>query len=435
MGVDITGATTPNDRQNGIEAEQSRRRSWLNLAVMIALMCIAVVYALAAIRGFVAQRWADSFSVTNLQRAARLTPGNAEIIHVLGLQLSTSPQNYQRAMEELRLATQLDPDVGDYWLDLASVSDLAGQPSERDRALEAALNAEPNNPDIAAEAANYYLASGNTARALPLLRRALEHDPAAAEPLLPVFWRATQDAKLLLDQGIPDNPELQVKFLRLLVDQKDSAGAADAWRRAVSSGQTFPPDSSYFYFDYLIREHDVAALSADWADLARIAPSMQIYLPSENLVVDGGFEKPVIGAGLDWRVQRLPHITSGIDSMTSHTGGHSLILAFDGTGIEDSGWQEFVPVQPGGDYKLSAWIKCQDIISSSGPRFAVVDAYSGANLLMTDDVLDTHPWQQLAGELHVPQDTNLVSIKIIRAPGYVGISGKVWIDDISLEKK
>jgi hypothetical protein len=410
------------------------RSSSRNIACLLIFASVVAIYAFGVIRTYVAQEAAQSNEVNDLQRAARLIPQNAQFAHALGLQLSNSPQDYDRAITNLRRAATLDPDNGDYWLDLASVYQLAGEPLDRNSSLEAAVSAEPNNPDITAEVANYYLVGGETARALPLLRRALEKDPSAAASLLPAFWRATRDPRLLLDEAIPPNPELQIAFLRLLVEQNESSGAAETWRHLLASGQAFQPQLCLFYFDYLIREHDVTALAQDWSDLARVVPSLQAYLPSDNLIVNGSFEQPLLYAGLDWRYDTAEHVSAGIDNQTAHSGTHSLHVSYDGGAAYEAGWQEFVPVQPG-EYEFSAWIKSQDILSSSGPRFSITDKYTGAGIFLSDDILDTHTWQKVEGRLRVPAATNLLSIKISRAPANTRIRGEVWIDDLRLERR
>jgi hypothetical protein len=92
-------------------------------------------------------------------------------------------------------------------------------------------------------------------------------------------------------------------------------------------------------------------------------------------------------------------------------------------------------VQSNADYEFSAWIQSENVTSSSGPRIAIADAYSGANLLLTDDVLDTHSWQEIKGSLRVPDGTELLTVKIVRAPADTRIRGRVWIDDLRLVKR
>jgi hypothetical protein len=152
-------------------------------------------------------------------------------------------------------------------------------------------------------------------------------------------------------------------------------------------------------------------------------------------MVNAGFEHPLLNSGFDWRYEPAEHIAAGIDDKVAHSGAHSLSLSYDGSPGYDAGWKQFVPVQANTDYEFSVWIKSENVISSSGPRIAIGDAYSDANLLLTDDVLDTHPWQELKGTLRVPAGTELLVVTITRAPANARIRGRVWIDDLRLVKR
>jgi hypothetical protein len=288
---------------------------------------------------------------------------------------------------------------------------------------------------VAAEAAQYFLVAGDAGRALPLFRQALAQDPQAARAILLVCWRETRDANLLLAQVIPGRPELQLAFLQILAEQKETIAANQVWQYLVASNKSFEPQLSFFYLDYLLKEHEVASFDRAWHELANLSPNLRAYLPNDNLIVNGGFEQPLLNSGFDWRREAADHITAGIDDNVAHSGTRSLSLSYDGSPAYDAGWRQLVPVQPNTDYEFSAWIKSENVTSSSGPRIAIVDAYSGANLLLTDDVLDTHPWQEIKGAVRVPADTELVVVKIVRAPANTRIRGRVWIDDLRLVKR
>ncbi len=252
--------------------------------------------------------------------------------------------------------------------------------------------------------------------------------------MLLACWRQTRDANLVLTRVIPDSAELDLEFLRLLTEEKQPIPAQQVWRYMMSSARSFPPQLSFFYFDYLLNEHDTAAFDRDWHELAGLAPDVRPYLPKDNLIVNSGFELRSLNAGFDWRSIAADHIAGGIDSRAAHSGSHSLGLFFDGSPASDAGWTQFVPIEPNIEYEFSAWIKSESIISASGPRIAITDAYSGTNLLLTDDVLDTHPWQELKATLRVPATTNLVKVGIIRSPADTRIRGRFWIDDLRLVK-
>ena len=405
---------------------------------LFAIVCVGFVaiYCTRVLRVYLAQRSAESSAIIpGLEQAIRLAPDNAAFPHLLGLQLSVFDIDHDRALANLRKAVALNPYSGRYWLDLASAYQEGGNLQQENQAVQSALAAEPGNPEIAAEAAQYYLAEGDADHALPLVRQALNQNPQVAPTLLLTCWRATHDASLLLAKAVPPRPDLQVAFLRVLTEQNQKAAANDAWQQIVTARHSFPPELSLFYFDYLIKENDVTGFDRAWHELASLAPSLRPYIPTSNLIVNSSFEQPVLNYGFDWRHQPADHIAVGIDATVAHSGARSLSLSYDGNPAYDAGWTQFVPVHPNAAYEFSAWIKSDNVTSSSGPRLAIVDAYSGANLLLTDDVLDTHPWHEIGGRLQVPTGTELVAVKIIRAPANTRIRGRVWIDDLRLEAR
>lgn len=258
--------------------------------VLFAVVCVGFVaiYCTRVLRVYLAQRSAESSAIIpGLERAIRLAPDNAAFPHLLGLQLSVFDGDYDRAVANLHKAVSLNPYSGRYWLDLASAYQEGGSNLQlENEAVQSALAAEPGNPEIAAEAAQYYLAEGDADYALPLVRRALNQNPQVAATLLLTCWRATHDASLLLAKAVPPRPDLQVAFLRVLTEQNQKAAANDAWQQIVTARHSFPPELSLFYFDYLIKENDVTGFDRAWHQLASLAPSLRPYISTNNLIVE-----------------------------------------------------------------------------------------------------------------------------------------------------
>jgi tetratricopeptide (TPR) repeat protein len=403
--------------------------------LLLILLCVGVLSIyLGRVVAVYGARSADSAKIPALKRYIRWMPDDAELYHSLGLQLSDAHDN-ANAIINLGKAAALNPNNGWYWLDLASVYQGMGNIEKENEAVQSALNAEPGSPEVAAEAAQDFLAAGDVSRALPLFRQAVTQNPAGAAPLLDACWRATHDANLLLAKVIPDSPALQLALLQIVTGQRETVAANQVWQYIVTSRKSFDPQPSFFYFDYLLKEHQVTRFKEAWHELAGLSPELQTYLPSNNLIVNAGFEQQLLYAGLDWRFEPSDHIIAGIDDEAAHSGTHSLSITYDGNPADEAGWKQFIPVQSDADYQFSAWIKSENVTSSSGPRIAIVDVYSGHNLLLTDDVLDTHPWQQITGSVRVPPGIELLAVKVIRSPANTRISGRVWIDDLQLVKR
>jgi hypothetical protein len=68
-------------------------------------------------------------------------------------------------------------------------------------------------------------------------------------------------------------------------------------------------------------------------------------------------------------------------------------------------------------------------------RLAIVDYYSNAVLFSSEEILGSTSWKELSGELTTPSDCRLVKLSIVRSPSFGRIRGRVWLDDLRMEKR
>ncbi|HTE88128.1 MAG TPA: hypothetical protein VK639_04170, partial [Terriglobales bacterium] len=107
----------------------------------------------------------------------------------------------------------------------------------------------------------------------------------------------------------------------------------------------------------------------------------------------------------------------------------------DGQNAADAGIFQFIPVKPNTEYEFSAAYKTEEIVTASGPRFSIADAYTNASYVLTDDSLGTNPWRVQQARFQSGPNTNLLLLKISRQPAGPLIRGKFWIDDLRLAEK
>ncbi|PYX73512.1 MAG: hypothetical protein DMG72_12915 [Acidobacteria bacterium] len=394
------------------------------------------LYLHLGLRTYLASRLAAVPDPSNLRKAIRLEPSNAEYHDLLGRYLALSGQDQDGAIPAYATAVHLNPYAARYWLDLAGAYQVTGRTAETEETVEHALQADPTTPHVAWEAANFFLLQGSQEKALRQFRMVLANDRESADSALQLCWRATGDANQLLDQVLPRRPDLYLSFLRLLVDKQQTSAAEDVWNHLIALNQSFSPKLVFPYFRFLLEQHKVEAAQRAWQQLASLNPSLQAYLPSrENLIVNGGFEQDVLNGGFDWWYQPGPHATAVLDLTEFHSGRRSLSITFDGQNAADAGVLQFIPVKPNTEYEFSAEYKTKELVSASGPRFAIVDAYTNSAYFLGDDLLDTNPWRLQKTAFKTGQDTNLVLLKIIREPAGTLIRGKLWIDGLRLVEK
>jgi tetratricopeptide (TPR) repeat protein len=412
-------------------------RSPLRKFSFAAACCILVgLYLHLALRAYLASHLAATPDVSNLSKATRLEPSNAEYRELLGRSLALSGANLNDAIANYRTAVHLNPYVARYWLDLAGAYQVAGHTSEQEQSVEQAVEADPTTPHVAWEAANFFLVQGDQERALRNFRVVLANDPEAVDSALQLCWRATGDENEILDRALPRRPDLYLSFLRLLISKQEVAATENVWNHLIALNQEFSTKLAFPYFRFLIAKQEVAAAQTAWQQLAGVNRSLQPYLPSpENLVVNGGFEENLLNGGFDWWYESNPHAALAIDTSEFHSGTRSLSVTFDGQSVSEAGIVQFIVVKPHTDYAFSAESRTEDIESASGPRFAVADAYTNASYVLTDDLLGTNPWRVQHARFQTGPNTNLVFLKIVRQPAGPLIRGKLWIDDLRLVEK
>jgi len=280
------------------------------------------------------------------------------------------------------------------------------------------------------------LVQGDQARALRHFRVVLANDPESVDLALQLCWHATGDANQIINQALPERPDLYFSFLRLLIHKQETAAARNVWDRLVTLNQTFPLQLAFPYLRFLLARQEVAAAQNAWQQLASLNPSLEPYLPSrENLVINAGFEVNVLNGGFDWSYLPNPHVALAIDTSEFHSGTRSLSITFDGQNPPDAGIFQFIPVKPNTEYEFSAAYKTEELVTASGPRFSIRDAYTNASYVRTDDSLGTNPWRLQQARFQTGPNTNLVLLKIARQPAGPLIRGKLWIDDLRLVEK
>jgi tetratricopeptide (TPR) repeat protein len=385
------------------------------------------------LRPFQASHLASRANLIDLERAVQLEPSNAEYHDRLGQLLIYRGEDPEAAVSQYQVAVRLNHYVARYWLDLANAYLVTGRTSEQRDSLENAVLADPTTPDVAWQAANFFLLQGDREKALHNFRVVLANDPSRVDQTLQLCWRTTANVKELLDEAIPERPEVYFSLLHLLIQRQDTAAVKTVWNRLTSLKQSFPIQLAFPYFHFLLSEREVGAAERAWRELASLNRSLTNYLPSpRNLAVNGGFEEKILDGGFDWLYFPSPHVRVASDTSQFYSGTRSLSITFEGQNPSDAGIAQFIPVKPNTKYAFTAAYRTEEIMSASGPRFSIADAYTNTSYVLTEDFLGTSSWRLQQAEFQTGPNTDLVLLKLARQPAEPLIQGKMWIDDIQL---
>jgi TPR repeat protein len=400
-----------------------------------AILGVSLVYVFFATKLLVASVFSERAELPSLRHAVRLDPDNAEYRNRLGRYYALVARDPAAAIEHYRSAVQLNPHSARYWFDLASAYQVLGDVSNQTWALEHAIDADPTTPDVAWEAANFYVVQGEDQKALREFRVVLQSQASLAGLAVQYCWRIMPDVDQLLKNVIPAKSDAYTAFLSLLMTKEETSATSKVWAAMVASPEPFELRRVYDYFKFLLDHKDVDQARLVWQQAAPRF-GLSSYLPTRNnLIVNGDFHLDVLNGGFDWQYEKQQGVTLTLDPSDFHAGYRSLLITFDGPGVADAGIRQFIAVQPNTTYQFSAYYKNGELDGAGGPHFSIQDAYTRAALYDSDELKEAGFWKSATGEFTTGADCRLLQLHVTRVPEGSPIRGKLWIDDFRLAAK
>ena len=371
-------------------------------------------------------------TLDRLTRAARLQPLNAD--HQLTIGAILLDSDFQASRVHLQKAVSINPHSSRAWLLLANAYEALGDDQHRRDAVRHALDCEPKDTQVQWEAANLFLDT-DLDRSLQLLRGVVESDPSYGPTAMAVAFRASNDNVDRAMLAIPLETTPRLQFMHWLLDRNRTDAADRVWPTVLTAPGPLQVSDIFFYLDSLIARHEADRAFAAWTRFGERDPILRNHLQPGNLISNGDFEGDLLNGGFGWRYSPVAGVTPSLDTSTFHGGNRSLELQIDGADLQDFGFRQLVNVERGAHYRLSGWLHAEELEAASGVRLAVDDAYSNSQLLLTDEALGSFAWREFDGEFTAPANTNLVTVFLTRSPANGRIRGKLWIDDVRIEKR
>jgi tetratricopeptide (TPR) repeat protein len=401
--------------------------------ILIACFFAGTLYLALVSAQYLAFRFSKRADLGSLQMAVRLQPGNADYRFQLGEYYFWT----QRAAEEAdsyRIAAELNPQEAEYWMRLAAADGLLGLARERRTAIQNAIAVDPKNPKVAWAAGNFFVTEGDVDSGLKEFRVVLENSPVLAGLALELCWQKRPDVDSLLRDAIPPNSNNYSAFLEFLMSKGENDSAAKVWERMAGLHQPVSLAVVFDYVRYLIGRNRPERAGTVWRQASGLS-ILKNYQPSpENLIVNANFSFPILNGGFDWSYEKRSDVALALDPTEPHLGSHSLLISYDSRGLGDSGIGQLISIEPGTGYQFSAYFKTQDMQGAGGPHFILQDSYTQESLFDSEELKDSSDWRQVTGEFKTGPETRLLRLRIWRVPAGSPIRGKLWIDNVRLQR-
>ncbi len=413
--------------------------------MILRVLCVAAAAAYAAAAAF--QFYGDWLlsrpSHENLSRGVRWHSGNSQFWTAYGRYWLFAPDGTQpdKAVEAYRRAIGLNPFNPASWDGLATAYlQLADQP-KAEAALRGAVAVLPHSPRAGWRLANFLLLQGRHREALPALRVAAAADRNLRAVVFDLGWKILGDPADVLRQLVPVEPEARADYLTFLMGRGKLVEAYDVWREIHGWVAATGSRLGYNYTEAL-------AWAGRGQEAARVWEQLQADLglsvpkPEGELICNGDFETEIQNAGLDWHLDSGAGWKISLDNFVLQNASRSLRVAFEGTANPDFAavWQ-LVPVEPNQQHLFRGYLKTDSITTDQGVFFEVRATGVPAQesfILSTPVRTGTNPWTEERLAFRTGPNTRVVALYLRRRVSSKfnnKIQGKVWIDNLSIQKQ
>jgi tetratricopeptide (TPR) repeat protein len=418
-----------------IPLEANRTRQILLLVSLAAATLIAV----QAGELWLADHRIESQQLETMEKGAALVPGNADAWDRLGRfrQWSFADPDPSEAIADYQKAIGKNPLSSNYWMDLASADEAAGDNAQARESYLRAKTIYPISAQVAWNYGNFLLRQGEADEGYTEIQKAVRLDSTFIPLAISRTWRSSRDVNVLLDRVLPPDVGAYSQALNFFESIHEANPGLAVWERMLSFGTPVALSRSFKFLEELIREERGSDAQRVWLQALAAAGLPHDEPANHSLVWDGDFTQEFANGGLGWRWDSPLGVAIDFDSAPPSVGGRSVRLEFGGgSNLLLSSPSEYVPVEPNQAYHFRGSIRTDGITTESGVRFSIVDPHHPNELnLLTDNLTGRTLWTNVDTDVMTGADTHFVVVRLYRNPSRLfdnRLSGTVWIAGISL---
>ena len=409
------------------------------LSVRIGLIT-AIIFAL--VFGWLAIRWQlgnmlgelTSPSDPNAENAARLAVSFAPD-DPLANWLFANTKSINDSEEGLERVVRLSPNDFRWWVELGRAREQAENYEAAEKAFGKAVELAPNYTFPHWQFGNFYLRRNRAPEAFAELRKAAEKSVIYREQVFSIAWDYFDRDTAKLEQIADGSPVIKAGLVKFYAIKERPEDALRIWN-TLSETEKKADAANANLIARVIYDKGFWREAVEFVRQIGIEPDAKA-----ETIQNAGFEKP-IGEARDtyfgWKVLPVEKMEVKLDSSQKREGSRSLRVSFNG--YADAALYNIfqtVTVQPSARYRLSFWLRTENLKSGGAPFFEIYNA-ADSKIIAASAAFPagTSDWQHLKIEFAAPQNTQAVVLRTTRA--FCGnncpIFGAFWYDDFKLER-
>ncbi|MBS1787339.1 MAG: tetratricopeptide repeat protein [Acidobacteria bacterium] len=341
------------------------------------------------------------------------------------------------AAQELERAVSLRPRDHTLWVELGLARDQAGDADGSIAAFQQATRLAPYYAQPRWQLGNALIRVGRYDEAFIELRGAVASDPALLPNTIDLAYGLYAGDAAAVERAIqPQTPSARFTLARFFARNEKPD---DALRLFHASGRVSEADRQKLLSELFAAKQFPAAYEV-WT--SGLDEAHRTIIGSKGPLIDGSFEDEVRTAAITtfgWRIDRDQRaVKTSLNTREPHSGARSLLVEWNGDPQPSTAVaSQVVLVAPGKVYRVSFWVRTEELVTAGSPIITVTDAGKTERLLTYSASLKqtSNEWRQYSLQFETNADTQAVNIAV-RREGCVAtpcpIFGRIWFDDFAL---
>ena len=347
-----------------------------------------------------------------------------------------SPEKMEKSLLFSENAVRLAPYNFEWWLFLGRNYEQSEQYEKAEKVILHALELAPTYTLPNWQLGNFYLRRGRDTEAFAQLKKAAENNLLYREQVFSIAWDYYDKNTAKVEELAGNSAEAKASLTKFYAAKERPEDAVRIWETLSADEKEKHTETAKLIAQALYDKRYFRS-SVKFISELKIEPNAKaetIENPGFESVLRGGEEKVFFG----WNVDLKEKVKVDRDSNQKHEGAFGLRVIFTGfANVELYNLSQLAALTPSSRYRLSFWVKTENLKSAGTPTLEVVNAKDNKIISVSKAFPnDTNDWQQIQVDFALPADAEGAIFRLARS--YCGenclITGTIWLDDFKLEK-
>jgi len=349
---------------------------------------------------------------------------------------SLAPDHMELVVRSLEEAVRLSPSDYRPRMELGRAYEQADNPQSAETQFHRAVALAPTYAVTHWHLGNFYLRQNRSDEAFVELRKAAENNHTYREQVFSLAWDYFDKDPAKVEELAVRDADSLARLALFFAARGRGSDALRVWNHLSDAEKATDPE--------------VARNMAHGLFIQRLFPealefARQLGIDADaraGAVTNGGFERLIdtqSEARFDWLIRRNDSKADiSTDNAVKHAGGRSLRVSFRNyTKPELYNVFQTIVVESGKSYRLSFWLRTENLKSLATPLIQVINANDDKAIATSRSFqAATNDWQEYSVDIRIPENCNAITIRTARLPcDQCPIVGTLWYDDFELREQ